>query len=241
MVLDLLLIAVGITLDPLPIMAFVLVLSARKGIWKGLVFILAWLACLVTVIALVLLFTGGTPPPPRSPPSTTGLAVRLAIGVGLVYYGARRRRRHGAPAHKHRAAQHPAQHAARHPHQQPDKHPDDQTSAMAERLDRASPWSVAGIAVFLQPWGLVAAAATVVLHADLSHVETYLALFGFCLLATASLLAAELYMVFAPEAAGARLRAMRDWLERHEEPAIVFGCLILGLWLTGNSIYQLTS
>ena len=50
MVLDLLLIGLGITLEPFPLMAFILVLSARKGIWKGLAFILGWLACLVAVI-----------------------------------------------------------------------------------------------------------------------------------------------------------------------------------------------
>ncbi|WP_351222578.1 GAP family protein [Streptomyces sp. NPDC002133] len=224
MVLDLLLIAVAITLDPLPIMAFVLVLSSHKGVWRGLVFILAWLACLVAVIALVLLFTGGTPPPPRSPPSTAALAAKLAIGVGLVAYGEhRRRRRHGAPG---RAAPTGRAKHARSTH---------------SRSNRMSPWSAAGLAVFLQPWGLVAAAATVVVKADLSHLGSYLALFGFCILASASLLAAELYTVFAPEAAGVRLQRLRTWLEEHEEPAIVLGCLVVGLWLTGNSIYQLTS
>ncbi|MFD5425291.1 GAP family protein [Streptomyces sp. NPDC127084] len=223
MVLDLLLIGLAITLDPLPIMAFVLVLSARKGIWKGLVFLLAWLASLVAVIAAVLLMTGGQPPPPRSPPSTTGLAIKLAIGVGLVLYGVHRRRRHGSGSPRRKRA------SGR------DKPP------LTTRLDQASPWAVAGLACFLQPWGMVAAAATVVIEADLSHFSTYLILFGFCLLASASLLAAELYMIFAPKVAEARLKRLRAWLQRHQEPAIVFGCLLLGLWLTGNSIYQLTS
>ncbi|WP_338673931.1 GAP family protein [Streptomyces sp. SCSIO 30461] len=109
------------------------------------------------------------------------------------------------------------------------------------RPDHASPWSVAGLAFFLQPWGLVAAAVTVVIEADLPHVGTYLFLFGFCLLASASLLAAELYMIFAPKVAEARLKRPRAWLQRHQDPAVVFGCLLLGLRLTGNSIYQLTS
>ncbi|MEU2113391.1 GAP family protein [Streptomyces sp. NPDC019507] len=224
MVLELLVIAVAITLDPLPIMAFVLVLSSYKGVWRGLVFILAWLACLVTVIALVLLFTGGQPPPPRSPPSTAALAAKLAIGLGLVLYGEYRRRRRRAPDEPAEAQGH-AKHAA-------DPH---------GGSGRMSPWSAAGLAVFLQPWGLVAAAATVVVRADLSHFPTYVALFGFCILASASLLAAELYTVFAPEAAGVRLTRLRTWLQEHQEPAIVVGCLVMGLWLTGNSIYQLTS
>ncbi|TFE49868.1 GAP family protein [Streptomyces sp. ICN441] len=224
MVLDLLLIAVAITLDPLPIMAFVLVLSSYRGVWRGLAFILAWLACLVAVIALVLLFTGGQPPPPRSPPSTAALAAKLAIGVGLVLYGAHRRRVHRAPQAATEAKGR-AEHAS-------DPH---------GGTGRMSPWSAAALAVFLQPWGLVAAAATVVVRADLSHFASFAALFGFVLLATGSLLAAELYTVFAPEAAGVRLARLRSWLQEHQEPAIVVGCLVLGLWLTGNSIYQLTS
>ncbi|MFC5799810.1 GAP family protein [Streptomyces formicae] len=227
MVLELLLIGVGITLDPLPIMAFVLLLSSRRGVWKGLVFILAWLACLVTVIALVLLFTGGTPPPPRSPPSTGALAAKLAIGLGLVAYGVHRRRRARTPHEESSAAGSASRDAS--------------PEAEVSKMDRMSVWSAAGLAVFLQPWGVVAAGATVVVRADLSHLASYLALFGFCILATSTLLAAELYTVLAPKAAGERLKRLRAWLEAHEEPAIIIGCLVLGLWLTGNSIYQLTS
>ncbi|MFE7773330.1 GAP family protein [Streptomyces sp. NPDC057445] len=215
MVLDLLLIGIAINIDPLPLMAFVLVLSAPKGIWKGLAFILAWLACLVAVIAAVLLLTGGQPPPPRSPPSTAGLAAKLAIGVALVLYAEYKRRHRGVP-HK-------------------------RSSSPTSRMDQVSPWSAAALAVFLQPWGMVAAAATVVVEADLSHLSSYLALFGFCVLATATLLAAELYTVFSPEAAAVRLKRLRAWLHRHQDPAVVVACLLLGLWLVGNSIYQLTS
>ena len=222
MVLDLLLIALAITLDPLPIMAFVLVVSSTRGVWKGLVFILAWLACLVAVMALVLTLTGGEPPSPRSAPSTAGIAVKLAIGVALVLYGERRRRRlrsaRGSESYRSTSS-----------------------ASVTSRMDRSSIWAAAGLAVFLQPWGMVAAGAATVLEADLSHSSSFLALFGFAILATASLLAAELYVVFAPEAAQARLMKLRTWMQGHQEQAIVVICLLLGLWLTGNSIYQLTS
>ncbi|WP_328682800.1 GAP family protein [Streptomyces sp. NBC_00322] len=222
MVLDLLLIALAITLDPLPIMAFVLVVSSTRGVWKGLVFILAWLACLVAVMALVLTLTGGDPPSPKSSPSTAGLAVKLAIGVALVLYGERRRRRL-------RSARESASCRSK------------TSASTTSRMDRSSMWAAAGLAVFLQPWGMVAAGAATVVEADLSHFSSYLALFGFAILATASLLAAELYVVFAPEAAQARLMKLRAWMQGHQEQAIVVICLLLGLWLTGNSIYELTS
>ncbi|MFF1340345.1 GAP family protein [Streptomyces sp. NPDC058290] len=229
MVLDLLLIALAITVDPLPIMAFVLVVSSARGVWKGLAFILAWLACLVAVIAIVLTVTDGQPPPPRSSPGIAGVAAKLVIGLGLVFYGLHRRRLMKADT---------APTGSTTP-LGPDV-PGGSSESAASRVDSSSVWAAAGLAVLVQPWGLVAAGATTVLEANTSHASTYLALFGFCFLATASLLAAELYIVFAPEVAHDRLMRLRGWLEGHTQQAIVVICLVLGLWLTGKSIYQLT-
>ncbi|WP_327281713.1 MULTISPECIES: GAP family protein [unclassified Streptomyces] len=234
MVLDLMLIALAITLDPLPLMAFALVVSSARGVWKGLAFILAWLACFVAVIAAVLALTDGEPLPPRSPPGVAGLAAKLAIGIGLVFYGLHRRRlMRGSDAVRAGAAADGAAPPA------PEAH-EDSADKVAKGLDGSSIWAVAGLAVLVQPWGMVAAGATTVLEANTSHASTYAALFGFCLLATASLLAAELYIVFAPEVAQARLLRLRGWLKDHSQQAIVVICLVLGLYLTGKSIYQLT-
>ena len=63
MVIDLVLIGLGITLEPFPLTAFILVLGAERGIIKGLAYILGWLACLVAVTAGVLLLTDGEPVP----------------------------------------------------------------------------------------------------------------------------------------------------------------------------------
>ncbi|MFD8950433.1 GAP family protein [Streptomyces xanthophaeus] len=220
MVLDLILIGLAVTLFPLPVMAFVLVVSAPRGVHKGLAFILAWLACLVAVIAIVLFLTGGQPPPPRSPPSIGALVATLVIGVGLIVYSEHRRRLHRrtGPAPKRETA----------------------GTSLSSRMDDATGWSAAALAVLLQPWGMVGAAAATVVQADLSHGATYVALTGFCLLATSSLLAMELYMVFAPERAQRVLTGLRAWLQSHTDQAIVVVCLLLGLWLVGRSLYQLT-
>ncbi|MEU6069668.1 MULTISPECIES: GAP family protein [Streptomyces] len=230
MVLDLILIALAITLDPLPLMAFVLVVASERGVWKGLAFILSWLACLVVVIAIVLALTGGQPPPPRSPPSTAVLAAKLAIGVSLVLYGERRRRRFVASRAQANGTS-----------AKPDHGPNGTSgSQLTSQMDRTTAWAAAGLAVLLQPWGMVAAAAATVVEADLSHLSSWLALSLFCVLATASLLATELYVVFAPTAAKARLLRLRSWMQDHQEQAIVTLCLVLGLWLMGKSIYELT-
>ena len=90
-VLDLLLIGLAITLEPFPVTAFILILSAEKGTIKGLAFILGWLACLVAVIAAVAAVTGGHPPKPNTSPSTAALAVKLTLGIVLILFAVRQK------------------------------------------------------------------------------------------------------------------------------------------------------
>jgi hypothetical protein len=213
MVLDLLLIGLAITLEPIPVTAFILLVSAERGLRKGLAFVLAWLACLVLVLTLTVVATGGNPPKEQSTPSTAVLAVKIALGVGLIAYGEHRRRRRG---------------------RRPPRPP-----AWAARLDRVSVWSAAGVAVLVQPWGLVAAGCATVVNADMSQVSSYLALMGFCLLASASLLAMQLYAAFRPRTSQERLARLRTWMDGHQDQAIVAISLLVGLWLVGRSIAQL--
>lgn len=213
MTLDLILIGLAIALHPLPVMALILLLSADGGVRKGLAFLLAWLASLVLVIACVLLFTNGTPPRRNTAPSTTALAVKLAIGVGLILYGMRKRRKES------------------HPRAEP---------VWLGRLRHASVWSAVGMAALLQPWGLVAAGGATVVNADLSHAVTWLALVLYCLLATSTLLAVELYATFHPARAGAGLQSLLHTITSHQDQAVVVLSLGLGAWLAGRSIFELT-
>jgi len=214
MVLDLILIGIAITLEPFPLIAFILILSAEKGIWKGLAFVLGWLACLVVVIAAVLLTTDGKPPKPQTSPSTAALAVKLAIGTVLILLAVRQQRRMGRPR---------------------------KPPGWMARLDRLSLWAAAGLAAFLQPWALVAAGAATVVQAKLSTTGDYVTLVLFCLVGTASFLYLELYAAFKPAAATGRLERMRVWLDSHQDQVIVVVLLLLGLWLAGKSIYLLVS
>jgi Sap, sulfolipid-1-addressing protein len=214
MVLDLVIIGLAITLEPLTIVAFILILGAQRGVMKGLAFILGWMACLVAVIAAVVLVTGGNPPRPQTAPSTAVLVVKALLGALLIWIGLRQRRRMGRPRK--------------------------QPGWMA-RLDNLSLWAAAGLGIFLQPWTLVAAGAATVVQAKLSTAGDWLALVFFCLLATSSYLILELYAAFAPAAAGARLEQIHKWINAHQDQAIVVGALVVGAWLLGNSIYVIVS
>ncbi|WP_030752042.1 GAP family protein [Streptomyces griseus] len=243
MVLDLLLIGLAVTLFPLPVMAFVLVVASPRGVRKGLVFIAAWLACLVAVIGAVVLLTGGKPPAPRSPPSTAAQVVTLVLGIGLVGYAWYRRRhvRRGAEAGPE-AEREAGQETGRKTGQETGEEAEPETGRTprgATSPDGVSVRSAAALPVLLQPWGMVGAAAATVVQADLSDAGNVVALVAFCLLATSSLLAMELSVVFAPERAHRTLAGLRGWLARHKEPAVFGLCVLLGLWLISRSLYQL--
>jgi hypothetical protein len=86
----------------------------------------------VAVLALTAGLTGGKPLLPHSSPSTAAIAVQPAIGVGLILFGERKRRRR---------------------HRSPGTH---RPPAWMARLDTASARTAAGISVIVQPMALVA-------------------------------------------------------------------------------------
>jgi len=212
MVLDLLLIGLAIALDPLPLTSFVVVLPSKRGVLKGAAFLSGWLVSLAIVVAVTVLATGNNPPKPNTVPSLASLAVKIAIGTLLVWIAIRQRRRMRGP-------------------KKPKKPPKWQ-----EHVDNMSPWFAMGLAPTLQPWALIAAGAATVLEAKVSSWESFAALFGFCVLASASYLAMEIYAVFRPDQSQAFLARFRTWMEAHTDRAIIIGCLILGLWLIATSI-----
>ena len=99
-----------------------------------------------------------------------------------------------------------------------------------------SPWYAMGLAPVLQPWGLIGAGAATVMEAKLSSAQSYLALFGFCVLASASYLTMEIYAGLRPGKSQVLLAGFRSWIDAHTDQAIIWGSLILGFWLIANSI-----
>ena len=217
MVLNLMLIGLAITLDPLPLTAFMVILPSERGVRKGAAFVFGWLVSLAIVVTVTVLATGNNPPKPNTAPSLASLAVKLAIGVVLVAIAIRQRRRMGKPK----------------PPKKPPK--------WQEHVDNMSPWFAMVLAPTLQPWGLIGAGAATVVEAKLSSWESFLALFGFCVLASASYLAMEIYAGFRPGQSQAFLARFRTWMETRTDQVIIVGSLILGFWLIANSIYLIVT
>jgi len=215
---ELLLVGLVITSEPLPIVAFILVLSTEKGTRNGLGFIAGWVLCLVTIIVLTLAASGGEPPAPKSPPAQLASIAAILVGVFLLGIAARQRRR--------------MQSGPRPPRPPP---------KWMTKVDTMSVWATASLAILLQPWPFVAAGAALVVDASISSSESLVYLILFCIVATASLITMELYMVIAHDKATAKLAALRKWIESNRDKAIIILALVAGIALTAKGIYQLVA
>jgi threonine/homoserine/homoserine lactone efflux protein len=217
LILNLVLIGVVISLEPIPLTAFILVLASRGGVRKGAAFIFGWLASLAIVIAVTVLVTGNNPPKTKTAPSLAALAAKILIGAVLVVIGWRRWRKLGQPK------------------------PPKKTPKWQAGIDNMTPWFAIALGPLTQPWGLVAAGVAVIVEAKLSSWQDYLALFVFCVIATATYLAMEIYAAFRPAQTQAFLGTTRTWIDTHTDQVIVIVSLVLGFWLVGNSIYLIVT
>jgi len=215
--LNLILIGLAISLDPLPLAAFLVVLPSKHGVRKGAGFLFGWLASMAIVVAFTVVTTGNNPPKAHTAPSQAALVGKLLIGVILVVIGTRKRR-------------------SRKEGPRPKKEPKWQAG-----VDNMSPWFAIVLAPIVQPWGLIAAGVLTVVNAKVSNAASVLALLGFCLLATSSYIALEIYAGFRPAESAVLMGRVRAWMDGHTDQVIIIGSLALGFWLVANSIYLIVS
>jgi threonine/homoserine/homoserine lactone efflux protein len=217
MILNLIVIGLAVALDPLPLTAFLVVLPSRRGVRKGAAYVFGWLVSLAAVVTITVLATGNNPPKPSTAPSLAALAVKIVLGAVLVWIAVRHIRARGRPK----------------PPKKPPK--------WQEHVDSMSPWFALGLAPALQPWVLIGAGAATVVEAKLSSWESFLALFLYCVLASSSYLAMEIYAIARPAQSQALLRRARTWIDSHTDQVIIAGSLIIGFWLIADSIYLLVT
>jgi threonine/homoserine/homoserine lactone efflux protein len=210
---DLIALGVLITIEPLPVIGFIVVLSTDRGVRNGAAFIAGWILCLIAIVVATVAVTGGKPPSSGSTPSQAVDVLTIAIGAFLLGFAAQRRRR---PPVAYR------------------KRP-----AWMDRVDRMKAPSAATLGVLLQPWPIVAAGAASVAQADLSNAAQVVQLVLFVLLASSSLLTMEIYSIASPDAARAKLDSLREWLDTNRDRGLVVISGALGIWLIAKGFYQL--
>jgi len=213
LVFDLVLIGIAVALDPLPLTTFFIVLSSKRGARKGAAYVFGWLVSLAAVVAITVAATGDNPPKPATAPSLAALAVKIVLGLILVWIAIRHMRARRQPK----------------PPKKPPK--------WQAHVDSMSPWFAMALGVTLQPWVLLGLGAATVVEAKLSSWESFLALALYCVLASSSYLAMEIYVIARPAESQALLAKCKAWIDSHIDEAITIGSLLLGLWFIANSLY----
>ena len=217
LVLDLILIGIAVALDPLPLTAFLVVLPSERGVRKGAAFVFGWLVSLAIVVAITITATGNNPPKPTTAPSLTALAVKIVLGLILVWIAVRHIRARNQPK----------------PPKKPPK--------WQAHVDSMSPWFAMALAPTLQPWVLIGLGAGTVVEAKLDSWASFLALALYCVLASSSYLAMEIYAVVRPAESQALMARFRTWVDSHVDQAIIIGSLVIGLWFIADSLYLIVS
>jgi hypothetical protein len=211
---SLVLLGLAMAIEPIPVIGFILALSTPRGRANGLGFIVGWVATMGVIAAGVVLLNGGDGFGAGSAVPDLTYAIELAAGLVLLTVWRLRERR-------------PARVGPPPP------------PGWTRRIDRLSPTGAVFLGFLLQPWPLTAAGMSLILRADVGRANSILAAVIFICISASGLAAMLAFELRAPERAGARLGAMRLWLETHRSAAITVVCGVAGAWLAVKGLVGL--
>jgi Sap, sulfolipid-1-addressing protein len=218
---DVLGLAAGVAVSPLPIVAIILMLVTADGGRNGALFAVGWLAGLTVLGTVVLLLASPAGSSEGGEPAAWTGWVKLLLGVGSLLLAARQWR--GRPA----------------PGAEPEM------PKWMAGLDRMGPGGAFGLGALLSAanpknGGLTIAAAASIAGAGLAGGEQAVALAVFVLVGSAGVLAPLVLYLAAGERAARTLDAWKAWAGAHNAAIMAVLFLVFGLKLVGDGIAVLS-
>ncbi|WP_316770873.1 GAP family protein [Streptomyces sasae] len=214
---DVLGLAAGVAVSPLPIVAIILILATPQGRLNGLLFALGWVLGLAALGAIMLAVGGSGGASAHKHPATWVGALKLALGALLALFGALQwRRRPKDPSQ----AQLPKWMAA---------------------IDRFGPGKILGLGLLLSAGNLknaplTIAAAASISSAGISVPQQIGTLAIFVMIASLGVLAPLAVYLVMGERAKSILGNWRDWAAQHNVAVLAVLFFVLGLKLLGDGI-----
>lgn len=209
--------AVGVALSPLPIIAVVLMLVTARGRANGPAFVLGWLVGLAIVGAIVLSVAGGTDASEEGEPATWVSVLELVLGALLVLISLRQWR--GRP-HEGDEATMPKWMSA---------------------LDRFTPVKALGAGALLSGLNpknllLAVAAGAAIAQTGIANGEQIAAYAVFALIGTVGVGAPVVMYFVLGDRAPALLERLKNWMARSNAVIMAVLLLVLGAKLIGDAI-----
>jgi threonine/homoserine/homoserine lactone efflux protein len=219
---DVLGLAAGVAISPLPIIALILILATPRGRLNGTLFTVGWILGLSVLGAVMLAIASPADASADSQPATWVGALKLALGVLLVLFGARQ---------WHRRSRDPS---------------NAQLPKWMGAIDRLAPVKVFGLGVGLAALNaknapLTIAAGAAIGSAGLPVGQQIGSMAIFVLIATLGLLIPLGVFLLGGERARTTLGNWKDWAAQHNVAVMAVLFFVLGLKLLGDGISILTA
>ena len=213
--------AIGVAISPVPIIAIVLMLGTPRARSNGLAFALGWIAGLTIVGGALLALASGNAQEDDGGPETWVSVVKLGLGVLFVLLAARTWR--GRP----RAGQ------------------EAPMPKWMQAIDTFTTGKSLGFGVLLsgvnpKNLALTIAAATAIAQTGISGGEAAVALAIFILVGSLSILAPVVIYFALGARAAAILDELKTWMAMHNAAIMAVLLLVLGLKLIGDAISGLS-
>jgi threonine/homoserine/homoserine lactone efflux protein len=219
---DVLPLAIGVAISPVPIIAIILMLGTPRARSTGPAFAIGWLAGLTVAGTIMLVVASGDAASSSGEPATWVSLLQLAIGLVFVLLAVQQWR--GRPR--------PGQEAA--------------MPKWMQAIDSFTAGKAFGIGVLLsglnpKNLALTIAAATAIAQAAISDGQAAVALALFILIGSVTILAPlGIYFALGDEAKRI-LDGMKTWMAAHNAAIMTVLLLVLGAKLTGEGIGGLSS
>jgi hypothetical protein len=219
---DVLGLAAGVAISPLPIIAIILILATPRGRLNGLLFTLGWVVGLAALGGIMLAIGGAGSSSAHHHPAPWVGVLKLVLGVLLVLFGVRQWRHRPADATQ---AELPKWMAA---------------------IDRFTPIKVLGLGLALSAANVKNASLTLAAAASISASEIpagqqVASLAIFVIIGSLGILAPLAVFLFLGDRARGVLAGWKDWAARHNVAVMAALFFVLGLKLLGDGIGILTS
>lgn len=213
-------IAVGVALSPVPIIAVVLMLTTDRGRVNGPAFVLGWIAGLAVAGTAILLLAGQADASDGGEPATWVGVLKLMLGLGLLALAVKQWR--GRPADSEVA----------------------ELPSWMQKIDGFAPGRALALAVALAAVNpknllLTVGAATTIAHAGLEAGEEAVALGVFILVASLGIGAPVAIYFALGEKSASLLGGLKDWMAHNNAAIMTVLLLVLGAKLLGDGITAL--
>ena len=219
---DILPMAIGVAVSPVPIIAVILMLFGPRARVTGPAFALGWVLALSVVGGVVLVVADSSDVSSEQDPSDAVFAVKLIIGLLFLVLAVR-------------------QWSSR-----PKEGEEPEMPGWMSAIDQFTPIRAFGVAILLagvnpKNLGLTLAAGSTIAQAGLSDAEPWIVLLVFVALASLTVVLPVAYYLVAGDSAERALNTMKSWLIANNATVMAVLLLILGVLLVGDGVGGLTS